>query len=214
MRALAGGQGQSWLADSVVLKPIDDPVEAAWVADVRSRWPDVLAVGRAFSEQLATVPKPAFVDGRTHAWSYGDRVAWGEAPATASVPEFGALAAKFAGYVEPSVEPAQVVHGDLTANVLFGVGLPPAVIDFSPYYRPASYAQSIVVADAVAWHDEGLALARLLAGPGPRSMLARAALYRLFTSDRLLSLAPGTEKSRVDTEVAAFERVYAVLATL
>lgn len=29
---------------------------------------------------------------------------------------------------------------------------PPAVIDFSAYWRPLSYADGIVVADALCWH--------------------------------------------------------------
>ena len=31
---------------------------------------------------------------------------------------------------------SQLVHGDLSGNVLLAHGLPPAVIDFSPYWRP------------------------------------------------------------------------------
>ena len=43
----------------------------------------------------------------------------------------------------------QVIHGDLSGNVLTGnvltaPGRVPAVIDFSPYWRPAAYADAIV----------------------------------------------------------------------
>jgi hypothetical protein len=46
----------------------------------------------------------------------------------------------------------QIVHGDLTENVLFAEGQPPAIIDFTPYWRPVGYAAA-VVADAVCWRD-------------------------------------------------------------
>jgi hypothetical protein len=35
--------------------------------------------------------------------------------------------------------------------VLFHDGLPPAIIDFTPYWRPVGYASAIVVADALVW---------------------------------------------------------------
>ncbi len=36
---LSGGQGQTWSAGAVVLKPIDDEVEALWLADFATRLP-------------------------------------------------------------------------------------------------------------------------------------------------------------------------------
>ena len=50
------------------------------------------------------------------------------------------------------------MHGDLTGNVLFARGLPPAVIDFSPYWRPVGFASAVVVGDALLWEgaDESL----------------------------------------------------------
>lgn len=43
------------------------------------------------------------------------------------------------------------IHGDLTGNVLFAAGRAPAVIDFSPYWRPPVFAEAIVVADGLLW---------------------------------------------------------------
>ena len=45
------------------------------------------------------------------------------------------------------------MHGDLTGNVLFADGLPPAVIDFSPFWRPTGFASAVVVGDALLWED-------------------------------------------------------------
>jgi Ser/Thr protein kinase RdoA (MazF antagonist) len=53
--------------------------------------------------------------------------------------------------LRPVRVPSQVIHGDLTGNVLFDDSQPPAIIDFSPYWRPAAYASAIVVADALVW---------------------------------------------------------------
>ena len=49
----------------------------------------------------------------------------------------------------PVSERSQLIHGDLTANVLFAPSLPPLIIDLSPYWRAARYASAIVIADAL-----------------------------------------------------------------
>jgi len=75
--------------------------------------------------------------------------------------------------------------GDLTGNVLFSDGLPPAVIDFSPYWRPIAFASAVVVADALVWEgaDENLveAVAHIERFD---QFLLRALIYRAVT-DRL-----------------------------
>jgi prepilin-type processing-associated H-X9-DG protein len=68
-------------------------------------------------------------------------VAWGERDpasvlAAAPAPLNGQLRSLLAAR-RPVHLPAQLIHGDLGGNVLFADGEPPAVIDFSPYWRPA-----------------------------------------------------------------------------
>ena len=53
--------------------------------------------------------------------------------------------------LRPVITPSQLIHGDLTGNVLFDSLQPPAIIDFSPYWRPTAYASAIVIADALVW---------------------------------------------------------------
>src|SRR2546428_199679 len=47
----------------------------------------------------------------------------------------------------------QVVSGALAENVLVPDGLPAAVIDVTPYWRPAGLSSAIVVGDAIRWRD-------------------------------------------------------------
>jgi hypothetical protein len=75
--------------------------------------------------------------------------------------------------------PSQLVHGDQGGNILFHPELPPAVIDVSPYWRPKRYADTIVVADAVAWADAGLRALEPLRDPVGLEMMLRAVLFRL-----------------------------------
>ena len=60
---------------------------------------------------------------------------------------------RLASRLKPLTARSQLIHGDLGSNVLFDDQLPPAVIDFSPRWRPPAFASAIVVADALVWED-------------------------------------------------------------
>jgi uncharacterized protein (TIGR02569 family) len=141
------------------------------------RWLDVIATGRRLSAAIAHLPRPAYLDQRRSPWDAADRQAWDDEPLDAlqRYPHLAALA----GLRRPVQAPAQVIHGDLTGNVLFAEGLAPAVIDFSAYWRPAAYAGAIVVADALVWDGAPDAItAALDPGPDAGQFLVRALLFR------------------------------------
>jgi uncharacterized protein (TIGR02569 family) len=154
--------------------------------DVSTRWGDVLAAGEALHHALREVPRPDFLDARDNIWVEGERTAWDDDAPRVIHPSLAPLAEQLAALRTPKRAPDQIVHGDLTGNVLFGDALAPAIIDFTPYWRPVGFASAVVVADAIAWHGATSALADALSHDDdePRSMLARAALFRLITSDR------------------------------
>jgi prepilin-type processing-associated H-X9-DG protein len=78
---------------------------------------------------------------------------------------------------------SQLVHGDLTGNVLFADGLAPGIIDFSPYLRPTAYAVGVVVADAVVWEGADLELLAAVADrPEMGQCLVRALIFRHVTA--------------------------------
>jgi uncharacterized protein (TIGR02569 family) len=231
-RRLNGGQGTSWTADPVVLKP-DGGTLHEWLADafadvtcegfrlaapVRARdgawsvqgwsatrwvqgaepdysavstWQEILTAGRAFHRAVAHLGRPAFLDARRDWWAQADRVAWAER-SIAFVPEFAALARRLEGALQPLGRP-QLVHADLTRNVLFAPGLPPAIIDVSPYWRPPAYADGVVVADALCWHDAPSSLWRTV--DVSVAAVARALLFRMATTnERVLSGAGGADR--------------------
>jgi prepilin-type processing-associated H-X9-DG protein len=93
------------------------------------RWADILAVGERFHRALAGVERPAPVlDARTDVWARVDRIACGEQPAGRfeRVPEVAHLLAARTTVSAPS----QLIHGDLSGNVLFADGMPPAASTF------------------------------------------------------------------------------------
>ena len=101
-----------------------------------SRQDEVLTAGVAFHEAVADLPRPDFLDSRDDPWAYGDRVAWEEQVADGS-PAYHDVVHKLIEARRPVELQAQVVHGDLPGNVMFADGLPPAIIDWPVYWRPA-----------------------------------------------------------------------------
>lgn len=148
-----------------------------------ARCDDVLDVADAFHQAIAALPRPAFIDVRDDAWSYGDRVAWEELP----VDPLGVMAdllLRLAHARRPVDLPAQPVHGDLLGNVLFAEQEAPAVIDWPVYFRPTLWAEAVAVVDALTWCG---APEDLISRRGDRAdwdqMLIRALIYRIATNE-------------------------------
>ncbi len=152
-----------------------------------STWPDILAAGRAFHRAVAHLDGPDFLDARQDWWARADRAVWGER-AIRFHPEFAAVARRLRSALQPLGHP-QIVHGDLTTNVVFAVGLDPAVIDISPYWRPPEYAEGIVVADALCWHGAPASLREAVDVPVPA--VARALLFRMATTNERVAAGAG-----------------------
>lgn len=210
---LAGGQGESWRVDDVVLKPegeawvqqilaalpesdavrIARPILATdgrlvvdgwsatqWLAGAHEhdRYDEIVAAGQAFHGLLAGVPRPCELDDRDDRWADADRMTWGESAVPGALQEVAVLR-------RPIELPAQLMHGDLGGNVLFAAGSPPAVIDFSPYWRPPDWATAIAVVDAIAWGagDRDL-LDRWLHLPEWTQLVVRGLLFRMVLDPR------------------------------
>ncbi len=234
---LPGGEGTTWRAGEIVLKPAGDPRIAQWTSDlyqalaehpdpgfrvprplatasgdwlatdsvgrlwaawqllsgehadwagVSPCWPALIAASEAFHAALAGHPAPPWLGRDGSPWTQADQVAWGErdpAPYLASVPaDLAGQVRSLLAALRPARLPAQLMHGDLGGNVLFADGEPPAVIDFSPYWRPPGLALAIAAVDALAWGGAHPAILGLLAAePGLDLLLARALAGRLVT---------------------------------
>jgi len=119
-------------------------------------WAAVIEASASFHAAVEHVPRPEFIARREDRWAVGDRVAWGEVPPQdyLNTEHIAALTAA----LRPIDAPRQLIHGDLTGNVLFAEGLPPLVIDLSPYWRPPATAIAIIVADALVFEGADSAL--------------------------------------------------------
>lgn len=191
---------QQWLGTSVAaveqrgfrLPTVRRAVDGSWVVHgwaaqsavpgrstqgTSADWRSVIDASRALHNATRPLERPALIDLRNDPWAQADRATWDEAPRHVR-PELSGIVARLTAALAP-MGPAQLVHGDLTGNVLLVPGGPPWIIDFSPYWRPRSYAEGIVIADALCWHD---ASPEVLGGLGvPTAAVARGLLFRVLT---------------------------------
>jgi uncharacterized protein (TIGR02569 family) len=166
----------------------------------RHPWDQALSAVEELHRGLAVFPPAPFLRTRSHAWAQADLFAWRETHFELRHPETADLVAAYLRAYRPVEVPAQLVHGDTYPNLLFAAGRPPAIIDFSPYWRPVGWARAMYVFSAL-WHtyatEHAFAtelLERVPSEPGMHQLLLRAAVFRLVSRDRYtieLGLDPG-----------------------
>jgi hypothetical protein len=82
------------------------------------RWTDIIAAGERFHRALHFVERPSeLLDTRVDRWAIADRAAWDERPVggAVAIPEV----ARLVGARRNVDAPSQLIHGDLSGNVLF-----------------------------------------------------------------------------------------------
>jgi uncharacterized protein (TIGR02569 family) len=163
---------------------VDGWVAFEWLSGEHSleRWDDVLAVCDRFHAALKSEPRPALLDSADDPWTTAQRAVWG----LTSLEAYLGLkhVARLVEALRPVDAPEQLVHSDVTANVLFDPGLSPAVIDLSPWWAPVEYARAIVVGDALLWYGADASLApRVDPQFFLRAVLFRKIVDRLFRPD-------------------------------
>lgn len=214
-----------WRCGEVILRPVANPTEAAWVAQaldglsvdgvrlsrplrasdgrwvvsgwgatryvfgrVEPRHDEVVAVGQRLHAATADLTRPAFLDERPEydtVYAAADAAAWADEDPELPPERGGRSFTELAAARRPVGLKDQVVHGDLFGNVLFAGSAHPAVIDFTPYWRPAEWAAAVVVVDALAWGgaDPGL-LQRWSSLDEWPQVLLRALLFRIAVHAR------------------------------
>lgn len=133
----------------------------------------------AFHEAIDHLPRPDFLDERDDPWSYGDRLAFEGAKAIGDAATL-AVVERLQAHLAPVSAPAQVIHGDVLPNVIVHDGVPPGLIDWPVYYRPAAFALAVAATDAVTFRGAPLSLLEEWAtGSDWDQLVVRALLYRL-----------------------------------
>jgi hypothetical protein len=137
--------------------------------------------------------KHAAIVNRSSRWGEADKVTWGEK----KLDDVPGVDQTVLSYLNPILEKLlqakepltervdlQFIHADLAGNVLFQEDPKelPAIIDLTLYWRPARYAEAIIVADALTWNDKGRELIQYYGtDEHGRQLLVRALYWRCLT---------------------------------
>lgn len=144
------------------------------------RHDEVVAASLRLHVGTAGLRRPKFLDARQDVYALADRASWGEEDVPLNPDRGGRMFSVLATSWRPTRLKPQVVHGDLFGNVLFAGDAPPALVEFTAYWRPAEWAAAVVIVDSLAWGgaDPGILLRWSHLSEWPQ-MLLRALLYRL-----------------------------------
>lgn len=114
---------------------------------------EAIELCKDFHRALVDIQKPDWFDKKTDVFALSDRMAWGEFP----IPDFELAKEPFKkifSFLEENHLPNQLIHGDWgLGQILFHDELPPAVVDMTPYFRPADYPIADMLLGAMM--DEG-----------------------------------------------------------
>lgn len=175
----------------------------------RGRYREKLLACSACNRSFARIERPPFLATRVSPWAVADRRAWGEEPIRYEQ-EFKPIYKDLLGRMESMDLPSQIIHGDFSGNVLLAAGMPPAVIDFSPYWRPADFSMSVMLMDAAAW-DQTVSAEELLAifvsVEDIEQLALRATLRRIFEQFEHIGKL-GLNRKACLTEAIQYQRAF------
>ena len=116
------------------------------------RWPEIIEACIDFHAAIVNQPVPDYFESRDqNPWVIADKITWGELDHLEYDPRIAPAVEALHNCLKPIEYQDQLIHGDFSGNVMFADGQPPAVIDFSPYWRPVPFAVGVIVADAIVW---------------------------------------------------------------
>jgi uncharacterized protein (TIGR02569 family) len=163
--------------------------------------PQVIEAVQAFHQALAQAPYPTYLRQRNSPYDRADQQAWGELP-----DEIDQTLAPFVRKLARRRRPVanlspQLIHGDLNEeNILVAPGLPPAIIDMTPYWRPAEFALAVLAYWLGPYRGDETVLPYFTHLPEFDQMLIRAGLRTILIRHQFSKLGRSLEGA------AAFNR--------
>lgn len=173
--------------------------------EARGKIEEKLRVSRLFHRDLSGVnvqdfPRP------DHAWSKAHQIAWQAKELPEDIHKEARdmiinLLRKVSLLQRYNL---QVVHGDLSGNILFDDTLEPLVIDFSPTVAPVEYAEAILACDCIAWQGSPVSEIDLLPDSELyKEMITRAVIFRLTVA----AIGSGQDYDAFMREYTAFQPI-------
>lgn len=174
-------------------------VEGRWATAAEAS--EIVRAIEAFHRAIAAEPHPEYLCTRSLIYDRADGGAFGEMPPDVDDRVRPTLVELYA--LRRSLDPAlrdQLIHGDANAaNVLIAPGLPPAIIDFAPYWRPPQFALAVTALWLCGYQRHVEAFAAFEHLRDFDQLLLRALIRTLLVmdgfggADRLAEYAPSIE---------------------
>ncbi len=148
-------------------------------------WNKIIEVCLRFHDGIKHVSKPEYFPKREqNPWVVADKAVWDGLEMNFH-PILKPHIEKLESLLKPVSDEPQLIHGDFGGNVLFSANSNPAVIDFSPYWRPAQFAIGVIIADAFVWNNAGRDIFKIFPSESLLQYIIRAELRRVIELDRL-----------------------------
>ena len=124
-----------------------------------NHWLETIEVCVQFHNAISKYPIPEYFERREqNPWVVADKLTFGEIDEIEYHPKIAPAVKALRSCLKPIEQHPQLIHGDFGGNVLFSENQPPAIIDFSPYWRPIPFAVGVVIADAIVWSGAKVSL--------------------------------------------------------
>ena len=149
----------------------------------KGRFFEKIEISKRFHTAIELTERPGFMKTKNNLYVVADKMTWGEQPLTWSH-QLNESLAPLVEALKPIHLKDQLIHGDLTGNILFHDTLLPAVIDMTPYWRPAEFATAIIIVDSLVWNNvPTTTFADIETTEEMNQLLLRATIWRIKITD-------------------------------
>ncbi|MCK8061115.1 MULTISPECIES: hypothetical protein [unclassified Fusibacter] len=128
--------------------------------EVDDRLKEKLLVSNAFHEALKEIAT-SLLPKTDDPWSRAHRLLW-QGERLEATSDMAIFVNHLLNQLPIYDEALQIIHSDLSSNILFHETLAPLIIDFSPAVAPKSFADAVLICDSIAWGSQPLASLELL----------------------------------------------------
>ncbi|MBC8496930.1 MAG: hypothetical protein ISS57_03260 [Anaerolineales bacterium] len=175
---------------------------------VKGKWEEKLRVCRSFHAAVKEISGRRMPHSSDR-WTLAHKIAWEEVDLPRGIhPKICSIIGSIFQKYRPVETSKQIIHSDLSGNILFAEGLEPVIIDFSPAHRPKEYAEAILVADAIAWENAPIELISELPDTWYYTqMLIRAVNFRVIVVALFYPLDVTTFEREYENFVALLEHL-------
>lgn len=152
----------------------------------KSRWKEKIEISKKLHQAISKIKKPAYIDKVNHPWAIADRMVWGDTKLVYNQRLKNTLY-PLQEKLKPINLKGQLIHGDISGNILFNEPLPPTIIDMSPNWRPANYATAIIIVDAIVWEKAPDSLLKEMNNNfESNQLLLRAVMWRIKATEEYI----------------------------